>query len=128
VAGDGPHAGELRGAPGVRFVGKVGADELAELRANAALAIVPSRAAETFGLAAAEAMAAGVPVVATAVGALPELLDADALVTPGDADALAAAAKARYADEAAGTAGLHRISALASPAAVSARLREAYTI
>jgi len=28
---------------------------------------------------------------------------------------------------AAGTAGLHRISALASPAAVSARLREIYT-
>jgi glycosyltransferase involved in cell wall biosynthesis len=126
VAGDGPQASSLRGAPGVRFVGNVGAQELAELRAKAALAIVPSRAAETFGLAAAEAMAAGVPVVASRVGALPELLDPDALVTPGDADALAAAAKARYADEAAGTAGLHRISALASPAAVSARLREAY--
>jgi glycosyltransferase involved in cell wall biosynthesis len=126
VAGDGPLAGRLRGAPGVRFAGDVAPAELAELRARAALAIVPSRAAETFGLAAAEAMAAGVPVVAAAVGALPELVGPDAVVAPGDADALAAAVRARYGDEAAGTAGLHRISALASPAAVSARLREIY--
>jgi glycosyltransferase involved in cell wall biosynthesis len=126
VAGDGPQASALRGAPGVRFVGSVGAEELAELRARAALAIVPSRAAETFGLAAAEAMAAGVPVIATAVGALPELVDPQALVAPDDPAALAEAAKARFADEGAGAAGLHRISALASPAAVSARLREIY--
>jgi glycosyltransferase involved in cell wall biosynthesis len=126
VAGDGPQAAALRGAPGARFVGSVAPDELAELRARAALAIVPSRAAETFGLAAAEAMASGVPVVATAVGALPELVGPDAVVAPGDPDALAAAVKARFGDEAAGTAGLHRISALASPAAVSARLREIY--
>jgi glycosyltransferase involved in cell wall biosynthesis len=126
VAGDGPLAGRLRGAPGVRFAGNVPPAQLAELRARAALAIVPSRAAETFGLAAAEAMAAGVPVVAGAVGALPELVGADAVVAPGDADALAVAVRARYGDEAAGTAGLHRISALASPAAVSARLREIY--
>jgi glycosyltransferase involved in cell wall biosynthesis len=126
VAGDGPLAGRLRGAAGVRFAGSVPPAELAELRERAALAIVPSRAAETFGLAAAEAMAAGVPVVAGAVGALPELVGPDAVVAPGDADALAAAVRARYGDEAAGTAGLHRISALASPAAVSARLREIY--
>jgi glycosyltransferase involved in cell wall biosynthesis len=126
VAGDGPQAAALRTAPGVRFVGSVSAEELAALRANAALAIVPSRAAETFGLAAAEAMAAGVPVVATAVGALPELVDPAALVAPGDPSALADAARARFGDEDAGTAGLHRISALASPAAVSARLREVY--
>ena len=127
VAGDGPQAGALRGAPGVRFVGNVGPEELAELRTNSALAIVPSRAAETFGLAAAEAMAAGVPVVASAVGALPELVGPDAVVAPGDAGALAAAATKRFGDEAAGTVGLHRISALASPAAVSALLREVYS-
>jgi glycosyltransferase involved in cell wall biosynthesis len=126
VAGDGPQADALRGAPGARFVGSVAPDELAELRRRAALAIVPSRAAETFGLAAAEAMASGVPVVATAVGALPELVGPDAVVAPGDANALAAAVKARFGDEAAGNAGLHRISALASPAAVSALLREIY--
>jgi glycosyltransferase involved in cell wall biosynthesis len=98
---------------------------LAELYAGA-LALVHPALHEGFGLTPLEAMAAGVPVVATAVGALPELLDADALVAPGDTQALAAAVRARFGDEAAGTAGLHRISALASPAAVSARLREIY--
>jgi glycosyltransferase involved in cell wall biosynthesis len=72
------------------------------------------------------ALAAGVPVVASAVGALPELVGPDAIVAPGDVDALAAAVEQRFGDEAAGTAGLHRISALASPAAVSAQLREIY--
>jgi glycosyltransferase involved in cell wall biosynthesis len=126
VAGAGPQAGALRGAPGVRFVGQVSGARLGELRQRAALAIVPSRAAETFGLAAAEAMAAGVPVVAAAVGALPELVDPDGLVAPGDPDALAAAARARFGDEAAGTVGLERIRAFASPAAVAERLRAIY--
>ncbi len=43
----------------------------------------PSRSGETFGLAAAEAMAAGLPVAASRVGALPELVDGAALVPPG---------------------------------------------
>ena len=93
VAGDGPQAEALRAAGGARFVGRVSAQELADLRARAALAIVPSRSAETFGLAAAEAMADGVPVVATAVGALPEIVGGDGLVASGDVDALAAAAR-----------------------------------
>jgi glycosyltransferase involved in cell wall biosynthesis len=126
VAGDGPQAGALREAPGARFVGQVSAQELHALRERAALALVPSLAAETFGLAAAEAMAAGVPVVASAVGALPELVDADGLVAPGDADALAAGARRRFGDEAAGAAGLGRIRALASPTAVAERLRRVY--
>ncbi len=127
VAGDGPRAGALRAAGGeTRFVGRVSSAELAGLRERAALAIVPSRAAETYGLAAAEAMAAGVPVVASAAGALPELVDRDALVAPGDAVALAAAARARFGDEAAGAAGLQRIRELASPAAVAALLGPIY--
>ena len=76
VAGDGPLAGDLRAAghDGVTFAGRVGGAELAGLRERAALAIVPSRAAETMGLAAVEAMAAGVPVVASATGALPAIV------------------------------------------------------
>ena len=100
--------------------------QLADLRARAALAIVPSRSAETFGLAAAEAMADGVPVVATAVGALPELVGADGLVAPDDADALAAAARARFGDEEAGRAGLERVRALAAPAVVAGLLAPIY--
>jgi len=128
IAGDGPRAAELRAAArsNVRFAGRVGADELTELRAQAALAIVPSRSAETFGLAAAEAMAAGLPVVASAVGALPALVDADGLVAPGDGVALARAARARYGDAAAGEAGLGRVRALCAPEAVAPLLGAVY--
>ena len=126
VAGDGPQAGALRAAGRARFVGRVSTQELADLRARAALAIVPSRSAETFGLAAAEAMADGVPVVASAVGALSELVGSDGLVAPGDAGALATAARARYGDEAAGDAGLQRVRAQAAPAVVAGLLAPLY--
>ena len=50
--------------------------------------VAPSRF-EAFGLVALEAMHAGVPVVASEVGGLPEVLgDTGVLVPPGDADAL----------------------------------------
>jgi glycosyltransferase involved in cell wall biosynthesis len=126
VAGDGPQASALRAAGGARFVGRVSTQELADLRARAALALVPSRAAETFGLAAAEAMAAGLLVVASASGARNELVGDDGLVAPADVDALAAAARARFGDEDAGQAGLERIRALAAPAVVAGLLSPLY--
>jgi alpha-1,3-rhamnosyl/mannosyltransferase len=47
---------------------------------------------EGFGLPPLEAMRAGIPVVATAAGSVPEVLGDAALIVPvGDADALAAA-------------------------------------
>jgi len=64
VAGDGPERESLRvraGGSDVSFAGVVAREQMGELRRGAALAVVPSRSAETFGLAAAEAMAAGVP-------------------------------------------------------------------
>ena len=62
--------------------------EMVELYASSAMAVVPSLY-EGFGLPAAEAMACGVPVVATTGGALPEVVgDAGVLVPPGDVDAL----------------------------------------
>src|SRR5271163_2738213 len=88
VAGDGPQRAALVARAGdgpVTFVGRVEEEELARLRAGAAVALASSRSGESFGLAAAEAMAAGLPVIASRVGALPELVDADALVPPGDA-------------------------------------------
>jgi glycosyltransferase involved in cell wall biosynthesis len=129
VAGDGPQraALEARAAgTGTRFAGHVDEPELARLRAQAALALVPSRAAETFGLAAAEAMAAGVPVAGSAIGALPELCGTEGLVEPGDAAALALAARARFRDAAAGDAGRRRVLALASPQAVGEALTAVY--
>ena len=58
------------------------------------VAVVPSVFAEPFGLVATEAMAAEVPVVVSAVGGLPEVVDhgaAGVLVPPSDDEALACA-------------------------------------
>lgn len=66
-------------------------EDRAALLAGARVLAYPSRY-EGFGLPPLEAMAVGTPVVATAVGAIPEVLgDAAALVPPSDVDALAAA-------------------------------------
>jgi glycosyltransferase involved in cell wall biosynthesis len=129
VAGDGPHQAEVHARAGgdVRFAGQVSPEEVARLRAGAALALVPSRSAEVMPLAAVEAMAAGVPVVASAVGGIPELVgDEDALVPAGDPIEMAAAALARFGDAAAGERGLRRARELCSPQAVAARLAAVY--
>jgi glycosyltransferase involved in cell wall biosynthesis len=123
VAGDGPQQLPRDQA---RFVGRVGDQELADLRAKAALAIVPSRAFETFGLAAAEAMAAGLPVVATHMGALPELVEPDGLVAPGDPAAMAKAITARFGDGRAGDRAITRAHAMTAPAVVAPKLAAAY--
>ena len=54
---------------------------------------VPSQWAEVFGLVAAEAMAAGVPVVASHAGALPEVVGPDHPLTFAQADAAGLAAE-----------------------------------
>ena len=103
VAGDGPQLDELRAMGGdVRFVGHVGPAELASLRRQAGLAIVPSRYQEILPLAALEAMAAGLPVVAARAGGLAEIVPDEGLYPPGDVDALAGRVRALWADAAAG--------------------------
>jgi N-acetyl-alpha-D-glucosaminyl L-malate synthase BshA len=79
LVGDGPErpaahqeAEALRVADRVRFLGKQ--DSVAEILACADLLLLPSQS-ESFGLVALEAMAAGVPVVATSVGGIPEVVD-----------------------------------------------------
>jgi glycosyltransferase involved in cell wall biosynthesis len=72
----------------VRFTGWLPDRERDDLLAGAAVLAYPSRY-EGFGLPPLEAMAAGVPVVATDAGSLPEVLGgAAALVPVGDVDAL----------------------------------------
>ena len=90
---------ELRHGARLRRLGYVDGADKAALVAGAAVFAYPSLN-EGFGLPPLEAMAAGVPVVATAAGALPEVLgDAARLVPPGDVTALAAALAEVAADE-----------------------------
>jgi glycosyltransferase involved in cell wall biosynthesis len=84
-------AGEL-GVERFHFLGR--RDDIPALLGSATVAVVPSHWGEAFGLTVVEAMAAGVPVVATAVGGIPELVEpgrTGLLVPPRDPDALAAA-------------------------------------
>jgi glycosyltransferase involved in cell wall biosynthesis len=72
---------------------------LAALVAGARALVHPVRA-DSAGLAALDALAAGVPVVASAVGVLPEIVGgAGLLVEPGDAARLATALRAAWADD-----------------------------
>ncbi len=78
----------------VRCVSGISDDELARLYGEAEVAVVPSLY-EGFSLPAIEAMACGVPVVATTGGALPEVVGKDGetgvLVPPNDPSELATA-------------------------------------
>jgi glycosyltransferase involved in cell wall biosynthesis len=78
----------------VTFVSGVSDERIVELYAEAEVAVVPSLY-EGFSLPAVEAMACGVPLVATTGGALPEVVgeddDTGLLVPPGDPSALAVA-------------------------------------
>lgn len=94
IVGDGPdrqafeQAAEEAGlASSVCFTGAMPArDAFALGRAM----VIPSRA-ESFPYIVLEAIAAGLPIIASSVGGIPEALDASCLVPPGDAAALAEA-------------------------------------
>jgi len=75
------------------ITGRIPTDALVSCYRRAALVVVPSRY-EGFGLPAVEAMACGTPVVATSVGALPEVMRVGSgglLVPSDDPEALAKA-------------------------------------
>jgi glycosyltransferase involved in cell wall biosynthesis len=77
--------------PDVEYVGLRDRRECSELLARARAAVMPSEWAETFGLVAVEAMAAGVPTVAPAHGAFVELItdgQSGLLHEPGDVASL----------------------------------------
>ncbi len=101
VAGEGPLRSALEAylahselRERVSLLGYVQPSRLRELLIDSALLVVPSTWQEPLGLVVLEAMACGIPVVASDVGGIPEMIRHGVdgyLVPPGDANALAAA-------------------------------------
>lgn len=85
----------------IAFTGELEAQALEEVYATATLFVLPSHY-EGYGMALAEALARGLPVVSTSGGAIPHTVPSDAgiLVTPGDAGELADALRTLLEDEA----------------------------
>jgi glycosyltransferase involved in cell wall biosynthesis len=130
IAGDGPAAAELRARAqraDVRFTGAIPPHELAELRRGAAVAIVPSRYAEILPLAALEAMAAGLPVVAAANGGLAEVVPEEGLYPPADAAALGERLRALWGDQGAGERALAAARERFAPQVVARQLSAVYS-
>jgi glycosyltransferase involved in cell wall biosynthesis len=86
----------------LRLLGKLSQADLAATLERSTIAVVPSVWAEPFGKAAIEAMACGLPVIATKTGGLPEIVvegKTGLLVTPGDPVALAEAIQRLVMDQ-----------------------------
>lgn len=98
IAGEGPDRARLEAqarrlclGDRVEFLGHLPREELQRRFEAVTIQVVPSLWSEPYGLVTVEAMARGTPVVASAVGASPELIDdgrTGYLVPPGDAGAL----------------------------------------
>jgi glycosyltransferase involved in cell wall biosynthesis len=131
IAGDGPQRARLeelvaQGDGDVRFVGHVSADALADLRSQAALAIVPSHYQEILPFAAVEAMAAGLPVVAASSGGLIDLVPHEGLYPAGNLELLKVRMESLWGNAKAGEQALQKIRSLSSPAVVASQLAEIY--
>jgi glycosyltransferase involved in cell wall biosynthesis len=88
-----PELGEKIMGARVLFAGRLEKEQLRSVLWHSHLFVLPSRA-EAFGVAVLEALAAGLPVVASRVGGIPEIMrhpDAGILTPPDDAPALARA-------------------------------------
>jgi glycosyltransferase involved in cell wall biosynthesis len=106
IAGAGPDEPRLRslaGAADVRFAGWLSGPELARLRSQAAAVLVPSRCEDVCPYSVLDALAAGVPVLVSDRGGLPELVGADGTLGAGDVGAWSTALRELWSD-----AGLRR--------------------
>ncbi len=78
IAGDGEYAVPLKalgaGIPGVKFLGRVGVEELRRYYQYAVALIVPSVCYETFGIILIESFRQSTPVIARRIGPFPEIL------------------------------------------------------
>jgi glycosyltransferase involved in cell wall biosynthesis len=77
---------EFGGAPGIELLGRKSREEVLSLMKGARFLVFPSQWYETFGLGIVEAFACGVPVLASDLGAMPELVEdgvTGLLFTPG---------------------------------------------
>ena len=99
ILGDGPMADLVTEAalemPEIEWLGRRSSHEVYEIVGNADFLVFPSEWYETFGQVAIEAFAKGTPVVASDIGAIPELVNARSglLFRPGDPTDLAAKIK-----------------------------------
>lgn len=115
-------------APRVRFLGQ--REDVPALMASADVLCQPNLGPEPFGIAFVEAMHAGLPVVATAIGGAREIVDATCgiLVPPQDPTALADALRRLLADPALrsqlGVAGPAHARALCDPHQQTTKLRD----
>lgn len=139
VMGDGPDAGALQAeavvlgvAPAVEFAGMLPNPEVRRRLAGVDLFCLPSTGEGTPSTVL-EAMAAGVPVLASRVGGIPEVVQngtTGVLVPPGDAAALAAALLALGEDparcRALGQSGRRRYLAAFTPAVLLPRYHGVY--
>ncbi len=137
LAGSGPLEREVSawaaGRDDVRHVGLYDPEQCRRAVARAVAVVAPSLAMETFGLVAAEAMAAGVPTVAAGHGGFVELVEdgvTGLLHRPGEPASLAACLRRITADPARnqemGRAARRRYERGFSPAVGLERLVDAY--
>jgi glycosyltransferase involved in cell wall biosynthesis len=77
VVGEGPLRAELEhlAPPGVQFAGRLGSGEVRDLMLTSRALVFPSLQYETFGLVMVEAMAAGLPVLASRLGGTETILN-----------------------------------------------------
>jgi len=91
VIGDGPLRSEVqRGCPeGIEFLGQLPRDEVMRRMRRARVLVFPSICFEGFPLTIVEAFSCGVPVIASRIGGIPEIVSGGVgeLVNPGDAGA-----------------------------------------